>query len=67
MVSKEAAIAEKVTIYHEYALLTFDKYIKADSITSETVKITSEDQTEYGFTLEPVGGVTQDDTTLALQ
>lgn len=67
MVSKTLAVVEDVVLYDEYALILFDKYVKADSITSETVKISSEDLTECNFVLEAVNGAAQGDVVLASQ
>lgn len=65
MVSKELTTAKDVTLYNEYAILTFDRYVQADSITSGKVKIVSEDGTECNFTVEAVEGAEQEGKILA--
>lgn len=67
MISKELTVVDQVALYDEYAILLFNNFVQADSLTSETVKIYSSDRKECGFTVQAVDGAKQGQEFFASQ
>lgn len=67
MVSEKLTSVEQVTIYNDHAILLFDNYVQADSITSKNVKVYSQNREACSFTVETVNGKEQEQGVLASQ
>ena len=67
LVSTEPPTVELVELYDDYAMVTFSKYMKADTINSDTVKVLTMAGKEAAYEMEAVNGETVDGINLATQ
>ena len=67
LVSTESPAVELVELYDEYAMVTFSKYMKADTINSNTVKVLTMAGKEVSYEMEVLNGETVDGNNLATQ
>ncbi|MDY4575972.1 MAG: InlB B-repeat-containing protein, partial [Intestinibacter sp.] len=60
MVSKEAPTVEYINIYKDYAEVKFNKYMKSDTVTNQSVSIST---TASNIEISDIEAVDEDDTT----
>lgn len=67
LASTEPPKVELVELYDEYAMVTFSKYMKADTINSDTVKVLTMAGKEVPYEMEVLNGEAVDGINLATQ
>ena len=67
MISLNPPHVSTCEIYDKYAVLTFDQYIKVDSITKDSIHIYKDNQEGVAFSITPVNPVKEEESLLTEQ
>ena len=67
LISEANPIVKTCEMYDEYTVLTFDKYMKVDTISTKTVNITNSSGKDVRYTVEPLDAQSENGVSLATQ
>ena len=67
LISTESPKVERVELYDEYAMVTFSKYMKTETVNSDTVKVLTMADKTVPYEMEVLNGAVVDGTNLATQ
>ena len=67
LISEANPIVKTCEMYDEYTVLTFDKYMKVDTISTKTVNITNSSGKDVRYTVEPLDAQNENGVSLATQ